>query len=286
MEKRTHIRKVAIVCCSDGLGRTALDETERLCRMLSRKGIAWEISPCLAASHALAAASPEKRAGILHGYYRDPSIDAIWDVSGGNLANQVLEFLDYSLIGSMGKPFWGYSDLTVLLNAIWTMTGNSGWLFPVRMLVGAYQQEQIQRLERWNFGEETAMFPDRWDFCNGDGMEGILLGGNLRCFLKLAGTRYFPDLRGKLLFLESLGGGVGVIASLLTQLKQIGVFDQIGGLLLGTFTQMENEGMTDIPELVKNVADTSGLPIARTTQAGHGADSRGLLLGKSIRLEK
>ena len=69
-------------------------------------------------------------------------------------------------------------------------------------------------------------------------MEGILLGGNLRCFLKLAGTPYFPDLDGKLLFLESLGGGPELIASLLAQLSQLGVFQKIAGLLLGTFTEL------------------------------------------------
>ena len=62
-------------------------------------------------------------------------------------------------------------------------------------------------------------------------MEGILAGGNLRCFLKLAGTPYFPDLTGKILFLESLGGGPELLASLLSQLGQLGVFQKISGLL-------------------------------------------------------
>ena len=40
------------------------------------------------------------------------------------------------------------------------------------------------------------------------------------------GDKYFPDLEGKLLFLESFGGSEGVIASLLTQLKQMGALSQ------------------------------------------------------------
>ncbi len=28
-------------------------------------------------------------------------------------------------------------------------------------------------------------------------MEGIVVGGNIRCLLKLAGTPYWPDMRGE-----------------------------------------------------------------------------------------
>lgn len=34
--------------------------------------------------------------------------------------------------------------------------------------------------------------------------EGKMLGGNLNCLMKLAGTPYFPDFSGSLLFLEAL----------------------------------------------------------------------------------
>lgn len=34
-------------------------------------------------------------------------------------------------------------------------------------------------------------------------MQGIVVGGNIRCLLKLAGTEYWPDMNGKILLLES-----------------------------------------------------------------------------------
>lgn len=33
-------------------------------------------------------------------------------------------------------------------------------------------------------------------FLRGTRMEGTVLGGNIRCLLKLAGTQYWPDLPG------------------------------------------------------------------------------------------
>ena len=50
--------------------------------------------------------------------YRDPEVKMIFDLSGGNLANDVLPFLDYSIIENSDKLFVGYSDLTCIINAI------------------------------------------------------------------------------------------------------------------------------------------------------------------------
>ena len=40
-------------------------------------------------------------------------------------------------------------------------------------------------------------------FLQGSKMQGIVVGGNIRCLLKLAGTEYWPDMNGKILLLES-----------------------------------------------------------------------------------
>lgn len=277
--------RVGIVCCSDGLGPGQMAQTEVLCRKLKDMGLDPAVSPYLARRDTIASASARERAGILMEYYRDPDICAVFDVSGGNLANQVLEYLDFSVIRDSGKELWGYSDLTVLLNGILARTGNSGWLYQMRNLAGECQEEQERRFRSWLAGEETAILPDSWKFLQGREMEGILAGGNIRCLLKLAGTDYFPELEGKVLFLESLNGGVGVVASLLTQLGQMKVFEKISGLLLGTFTEMEEKQLRPrVEQLVLEAAGNPRLPVAYTRQAGHGADSRALHMGTFFHL--
>ena len=60
----------------------------------------------------------------------------------------------------------------------------------------------------------------------------------------------------------------------------MGAFDKIGGLLLGTFTELdEKEGREKIEELVLSLRGERKFPVARTRQVGHGADSRGLPIG-------
>ena len=115
-------------------------------------------------------------------------------------------------------------------------------------------------------------------------MKGVVVGGNIRCFLKLAGTRYFPDLQGKILLLESLGGEVPQMAAYLAQLKQLGAFDKVNGVLLGTFTTMErNQCTPGIVSLVKEVCGPA-LPIATTLEIGHGDDSKAIIIGREIEL--
>ena len=116
----------------------------------------------------------------------------------------------------------------------------------------------------------------------GKEMEGIVVGGNIRCFLKLAGTEYMPDLRDKILLLESLGGLTPQIETLLCQLEQLGAFQKVAGILVGTFTQMEREEPHQSAESLVRKFAGKNLPIAVTTQIGHGTDAKGIIIGQKF----
>ena len=64
----------------------------------------------------------EERAEVLMKFFKDSSIKAIFDVSGGDLANGVLDYLDFEIIKNNPKPFFGYSDLSVILNSLYSKT--------------------------------------------------------------------------------------------------------------------------------------------------------------------
>ena len=116
-------------------------------------------------------------------------------------------------------------------------------------------------------------------------MQGIVVGGNIRCFLKLAGTEYMPDLTDKILFLESFGGTVAKMETYLCQLQQMGAFNKVAGIILGTFTEMENEKcIPTIETLIKRIAGKD-IPIAVTRNIGHGIDSKGIMIGQELYLK-
>lgn len=282
--------KIGIVCCSDGLESSKKSSMDRVEEVLNGMGLVTVKSPFLYRKKTISSGTGQERARIINEMYQDRNIKAVFDVSGGNLANEVLEYLDYDLMKKEEnrKEFWGYSDLTVILNALYTKCGQTSWLYQIQNLAGEYEKEQTERFRATVYSGEgnrsrDDLQPDKWHYLQGERMSGVLVGGNIRCFLKLAGTEYFPDVEHKILFLEGFGGGEGVISSLLTQLRLMGVFGKIDGLLLGTFTQLDGDEGTDMVErlVLESVADPL-LPVARTLQVGHGKDSRALHIGSVI----
>ncbi len=276
--------KIALCACSNLLPDDERGEMRKLKSMLERFGVTVAESPCMYADGRDGIGLGKRKADILNRFYADQSIDAVFDVSGGDTANELLPYLDYDLIGRSGKPFFGYSDLTTVLNAIYAKTGKSSVLFQIRSLVWDETGIQADRFERYLRGDKE-LFSPRWNTLQGTGeaeklkRNNTTVGGNIRCFLKLAGTGYFPNTEGKLLFLEALGGGIPQLSTYFAALEQLGVFNKVSGILLGTFTQLEKErGGQCVYDILKQHISHE-MFVAKTQDVGHGNSARALTIG-------
>lgn len=276
--------KIGIVCCSNGLLENQADTINMLVQILQRSGFEPVLSPYLYGDENGYAGTARQRADALMDFYRDDTIEEIFDVSGGDMANEILPYLDFQTIAWSKKHFWGYSDLTTILNAIYARTGKSSVLYQVRNLTYDHSQEQLTDFLGTMLGGSSALYDFPCEFVRGTHMEGMVVGGNIRCLLKLAGTPFWPDMREKILLLESYGGGVPQMVTYLSQLSQMGVFKKVSGILLGTFTRMEaDEYKPDIAELMLEFADKR-TPIAQTKFIGHGTDSKAIRIGHHLKL--
>lgn len=276
------IKKIGIVSCSNGIRQTYEGEVYGLQQTLAEMGIESVLSPYIFAGGGYASGTAKERANALMDFYRDDTIDAICDISGGDMANGILPYLDYSVIAGANKQFWGYSDLTTVLNAIYAKTGRTGVLYQIRNVLYANREQQIADVRNVMQNGGDALYQIDCAYVQGTEMHGVVVGGNIRCFLKLAGTEYMPDLQGKILILESLSGMAPRMETYLSQLQQIGTFEQAAGILLGTFTEMETKQCTpDIVQLVQKYV-SSTMPIAVTKQIGHGADAKGIVIGSKM----
>ncbi len=272
--------KVGISACSNGHLPEWQEQLPELEKVLSDMNIGTDFSPHIMRTVDVYSGTDKERAEDLMKFYTDDEIDAIYDISGGDLANGVLKYLDYETIAKTDKTFWGYSDLTTVINAIYTMTGKPGVLYQVKNMIWSWGDIQRQRFSDYISGKNNDLFDIKYSFLQGKAMQGVVAGGNIRCFTKLAGTRYWPDLNGKILLLESLSGEVGQIGTLFNQLDDIGVFDQIAGVLLGTFTNYEKAELPlSVYDLLKmHISNT--LPVACTRDIGHGQDAKAIVIGK------
>ena len=274
--------KIALVVCSNGKKIEDRARLEKLEVVLKEMSLVPVFSSYIYEDKFGRSTSAKWRANELMKFYEDDSIKAVFDISGGDLANEVLDYLDYDIIRKKNKPFFGYSDLTTVLNAITTKTQQVTYLYQIMNIIDSV--ERRADFEKTLLNNKDGLTDISWQFLQGESVEGIVVGGNIRCFLKLAGTEYFPNLDNKVLFLEGMSTTIEGLITHLTQLKQIGVFNKISGLLLGTFTKIEqNFQIEDIYEILKDFVPEN-IPIVKTVVVGHGKDSKMLLIGQKIKL--
>lgn len=277
--------RVGLVCLSNGLSKEMEESIQHLCSMLQEIGIEPICGSYLYREVSVYSAEASQRAKVLMDFYEAEDIKAIFDISGGDIANEVLEYLDYKVIQEKNKPFFGYSDLTTVINALYSQTGNCSYLYQIRNIIGAYSKKQQAYVSKSLLQGGSDLLDFSYTFLQGNALEGIVVGGNIRCFLKLAGTQFMPNCNQKILFLESRSGGVAQMVTFLNQYRQMGIFDQISGLILGSFTEMEEKQLTpSIEELVIKVLEGREIPIVKTREIGHGQDSKAIIIGKRIKL--
>ena len=247
------------------------------------------------------------------------TFQAVFDISGGNCANTTIPYFQYQKIKRTDSMIWGYSDLTTVFNAIYAKSAFPSVLYQTRHLTGDDEEAKGRRKRfqesafvgdrllgasdvfdgkvfgpLFDFSYSFLRIPDYYKYTLNPptSMEGILVGGNARCFLKLAGTPYMPDLNGKILLLEALGGDRYAVSSYFAQLSMMGVFDQVAGILLGTFTHLEKSdreaGYIGSPMAYSYLSKyvPVELPVAFTEEIGHDINSKAIIIGSHIRLEE
>ncbi len=236
-------------------------------------------------------ASPQEKVEDIHRMFADDEVRAIICSQGGATANACLPYLDWELIRSHPKILLGISDITVLLNAIHHKTG----------LVTFHGNDVL-----WGFGRDPTDY-DRQEFlaCLVDGRtglippsrerrtirggaaEGKLLGGNLHCLLKLAGTPYFPDFRDAIYFVEAIGIDPVGCDTLFQQLKQMGLFDQVRGILVGYIDGLQNneKALMQMEEVLLRLTPEYNFPILKASDFGHNCPNTTLPVGGRVRMD-
>ena len=276
--------KIGVISCSNGLSiknKNIIDELKLNLKSLDIDMV--EGDTLYAKEYNLFSGTGEEKARALEKLFLDKDIKMIFDISGGDLANEVLDFLDFNLIKENPKPFFGYSDLTVLLNAIYSQCDITTYNYQLRNLIGKFKEEQMQNFKASFIEGKEDIFNLDYEWINGSHLEGIVVGGNIRCLLKLAGTKYMPDFKDKILFLESFSGNSAKMVTYITQYKNLGVFNEVKGIILGEFTEMERENLKpDIVEILKRVIGEINIPILKTRDLGHGADAKCIPIGKYL----
>ncbi len=241
-------------------------------------------------AHALArrgqfGGSDAERAEDIHRFFADDGVAGLLALTGGSGCARIVDRLDYGLIRRHPKFFGGFSDLTCLLNAIHQQTGlvtfhapfaGSTWTsFSTRHFLELVMQAQAPLLRNpaGERGDDLVQARDRAWTIRGGRARGRLVGGNLAVLSAMAGSAYWPDFRGAILFLEDINEYIYRVDRMLATLRLAGAFRQLAGVVLGQFSKCEpgdgNYGTLTLDEVFEDYFGALGVPVYRGAMIGH-----------------
>ena len=200
----------------------------------------------------------------LHTAFSDKRISAVMSVIGGYSANELLPYLNYHLFRENPKIFVGYSDTTVLQNAIFEKSGLITFSGPAFATLAQtqtpfeYEKDHLKHVlmnpERMSFVKPAKHWAEDawwknpkkprqlhtspgWRVIYPGKTRGVIVGGNLSSFLLLLGTPCAPSLRNKIIFLEEDPEmNLSMIQRSLVQVSQNKEVNQLRGVIVGRFS--------------------------------------------------
>jgi muramoyltetrapeptide carboxypeptidase len=292
-------KSIGIIAPADPVaGICPKDTIQRGYRYLKQKGFSIIEGGSVNESTLKHTTSISLRVNDIHNFVKDKNIGCIMAFWGGFNTNQILDYLDYSLIKKNPKIFIGYSDITSLTTAITAKTGLVTFSGPG--LISFAKPESFEYT--WDYFEKTCINPQdnlriessldyaddlyflREDnnhrikkhnegikiFNNGKA-RGEIVAGNLQTLLALNGTEFFPKLKGKILFIEEDETSTPAhVDRFICQCEQLKWFEKIKGLVFGRFTEHSQFSMDDsFEDLLKNYFSHVKFPILYNVDFGH-----------------
>jgi muramoyltetrapeptide carboxypeptidase len=258
-------------------------------RRLRRMGFRVVLGEHVLSRHGYFAGPDAARAEDLRAMIADDEIRAVWFARGGYGTARILDCVPWRRLKHRPKLFVGYSDLTALFCAAVQRGGQVCLHGPVVTELdkpGAYHQNSLRRLLK---GEAAVLRVRGRQVLVAGKARGRLLGGNLTVLAHLLGTRYAPDPRGCVLFLEEVGEEAYRIDRALTHLKMGGAFRDLAGVLVGrcSVPRAQRSFPPDraLRELLMEFFAPLGVPVVVDLPAGHVPAKWTLPLGGTAELD-
>ncbi|MCC7501718.1 MAG: LD-carboxypeptidase [Flavobacteriales bacterium] len=276
-----------------------------------RNGIAlaesWGLKVKLGAGighkHFQQAGTALERAADLQAAIQDPAVKAIWCARGGYGTVRLMEHIDLTPLLKDPKWIVGFSDVTVLHNALHNL-GISTLHAQMPHNIGVKTAECVETLRRALFGEllqieatgsgprATGSISDNEQRTTDNrpgNCEAELIGGNLSLLYALRGTPYDIDPRGKILFIEDLDELLYHMDRIVMNLQLAGWFNELAGLMVGGMADMHDRNPADpfgqsAEAIIAQAVAPYTYPVCYGFPAGHIPDNRALVLGQKVKL--
>lgn len=238
--------------------------------------------------------SAENRIKCLHDFLLSSDIKAIIAARGAFGSLELIDQIDFELVGKVAKPIVGFSDITAFLNAITSKTGLI--TFHGSMLTGAFvdygqsdeARSSVDSLLDLLSGSNKNPFQDRAfeNLGQSKSVSGNLIGGSLCMLASIGGAGFIPKFNRKILFIEELGEKPHKILRDLLALKLAGVLDDLKAVLAGDFKDCSAQSGPSVKEVLTSFFEPFSIPVLWGMPFGHGKLNLPLPIGAVIKVNQ
>jgi muramoyltetrapeptide carboxypeptidase len=253
---------------------------------LKNQGFQVEISTHCLGEHDYFSGSEAERALDFNKAIYNPEVKAILCARGGYGCVQILDQIDWNAFSENPKWIVGFSDVTVFHHRLQHM-GFPSIHGSMPLNFEENSKEALDTLIAATQGKPYSIkTPAHVNNVLGEA-EGVLVGGNLSIVYSLLGTIDKTQFDGGILFIEDLAEQRYHLDRMLHSLIRSGASIGLKGLILGSFTSMQDTAVPfgkDTEEIITKHFGGLGIPVAFGFPAGHIPDNRALIFGEKVRL--
>lgn len=258
-------------------------------KLLKEKGFKIKRGKYVLEDYYGSAGTREQKAEDMMNMFQDKEVKAIICLEGGQTCNTFIDLLDYDVIQQNPKIITGYSDITVLLQAIYKKTGLVTFHGPQFISLGDKQEEgSYVDFEKTFIHKEIGKFQTgKKKFLRKGNVQGKMMGTNLGSMMYLLGTEYFPDMQDKILLIESYRTSPNECQRRIAHLKQYGVFDKVKAVVVGYNYEIQKDG-DEYPQMEDILLDYTkeyDFPIIKCNDFGHRIANTVIPIGVEARID-
>lgn len=210
----------------------------------------------------------------------DTEIKAVFCSRGGYGLSQIIDKIDFSTFVKSPKWIIGFSDVTVLHNAISNLGIASLHAIMAKNMTEAGSSDRALNLTKdLLFGKIPEYHFEHALYNKNGSAEARIIGGNFTVFMSLRNTEFDLDFRNALLFIEDIGEEAYRIDRLMQNLRLAGVLEQISGLIVGQFTDYDKEN-ENIEQIISETMMPYHIPVCFNFPSGHIDENYPLILGE------
>jgi muramoyltetrapeptide carboxypeptidase len=238
--------------------------------------------------HGYLAGTDRDRAADLAEMLAASEVRAIWFARGGYGTARLLDSVPWRRLRRDPKLLIGYSDLTALFNPALERGATRCLYGPVVTELGQAELYHGPSLRRGLAGDPVRLRFARRDVVVAGKATGRLIGGNLAVLSHLCGTRFAPDPRGAVLFIEETGEQTYRIDRMLTQLRQARGLRGLAGVLIGAMEAPRRRRFPpdrDLDAVLREFLEPLGVPVIRGVPTGHVRGKWTLPLGAPTHID-